>query len=1268
MVRKSTPATTASLDELAARWAPTAKDSTYDAAMVAGIYATHLTQADAASARATLDTTGYLERYLWPHFSQKTVADKALLLSIAITSNEKEGQNWASVDGATFGLFVDALLRLKMEADDLSLREHTYILRFLMFGIRQLETSHVARAMLKYTSLPVWAHLSEVQRSLAFADHPKLKRHWQNRVQATAPSSPAAKKRKTTVVDLEADFYASLMDDCKECLRSTDDSAVEYLVHSLNLFVDLLSQLPTRRFLRTLLLHRHLLLACRQSHWVTQHELLAKQAELLHFYAHFPIDDQTGHAWTTVEHKNELAARAHALQLAAFEQSPALHPLSLLPVAQLGDRTIVRQQLASIPHDVLRPFCLARGLVHEADGDDVDLVECFVDFFTQFTPPSLQSLPVYPTETDLWASDLASLDGILPTRKLNLQFLSVTDYLLRCYELYRLEAASAIALDLERVIDAMGPTLTPGHTTMFRSRHPMGLGVEQVRVVRVGKPAIGETHPAQVVAHINLDLGGQAPDVIAAWDSLHPNDVVFLAGVQALEDAPMDETGPLNAAERLGIHVVRGAQVLEVLDSVNKTVGELLENGKRYEAKGARRTLRVALDGAQYAADLAAGGTEIYARLNVLVRRVATKNHFHSVLTTMQDVLQTQRVQHALPSWLNDVFLGYGDPSAAHYRQLRANSDEATHLYDTFVDGHHALASFADPVSLLDEGSGKPVAPEAATSPFRLTATENGVVLTCATKSDDMPAAQGLRYTPAQVDAICSGVHDGLTLVTGAPGTGKTDVAAQIIANLYRSLNAQRIVVVAPTPAAVADLCAKLLALDVVDPGHMASLSATTVGDHNLSVAGRVTFLLLRREALLAQVETLASALNLAHLGASHSCAQAQYFYESHVRPQLAHLEANEALRAFCHATTAASMQTYLDGFFGQLETLGALEILRTPKQRGDYVLVKHARVVLMTAADAANARARLLAMGFQYATLVIDAAAQVPEVDALAPLVLQKDAAKLRRVILLGDDKALPPALQNAPLAAFSHLNQSLLQRLVRLGAPVVHLDRQGRTRPSLARLYASQYPGLTDLGCMAANPRFQRANPGFALPAQFIDAPRATAVNGENRVEAMWMLQLFQYLRRVGVPASEIAVLTATEAQKSLLLTMFKPHEATLGRPALVATIDESVGAHSPYVLLSLVHTTSVGALRDVRRLIAAVSRAALGLYIVGKKALFEACVDLTPVLGPLYARPTQLQLLPNESVATCSRLESDEAAPTTVQNAHELHEALAAMSLSD
>ncbi|OQR91986.1 intron-binding protein aquarius-like isoform X1 [Achlya hypogyna] len=1268
MVRKSTAATAASLDELTSRWSPTAQDNKYDASLVASIYASFVEPSDQTAARSTLETTGYLENYLWPHLTEAT-SEKNLLLSITVLSNEQEGQNWATVDGSKFALFVDALLRLKMVSNDLSLREHTFILRFLSYGIRQLEHSHVARTMLQYASLPVWTHLSEVQRNLAFAEHPKLKRHWQNRVQAKAPTSPPSKKRKTTpTVDLDADFYASLIDDCKECLRSEADDAATYLVHSLNLFIDLLSQLPTRRFLRTLVLHRHLLLACRQSHWITSHELLAKQAELLHFYAHFPIDDQTGHAWTTVEHMNELAGRAHALQLAAFEQSPALHPLSLLPVAQLGDRSIVRQQLATIPSDVLRPFCVARGLLHPADAD-VDVVECFVDAFTQYTPLSLTALPLYPTETELWGAELAAADGVLPTRKLNLQFLSFTDYLLRQYELCRLEAAATVRVDLETVLGAMQPARTAGGATMFRSRHPLGLALEHVRVVRVGKPAIGEQHPAQVVAQVTLDLAGQSAEVAAAWDGLQPQDVVFLAGVQATNtvDGAAPSASALNAAEVLGIHAVRGAEVLQVFDGQGHAVGEILEDGSRAAGKGSRRTIRVALDGAQYAADLAAGGSSVYGQLNVLVRRDANVNQFKNVLTTMQDLLSHQRVQQALPPWLADVFLGYGDPAAAHYRQLLKNCPETTELHDALVDGAHALASFPTPVSLVEATTGAACAdPQAIGGPFTLTTANDALVVKGHPATGDRKA--GLRFTPAQVDALRSGSHAGLTLVTGGPGTGKTAVAAQLIANLVRSHGDDRVVVVAPTAAALANLLAGLLSLGAVDPGAVLSLSSLAIGGHDLSVAGRTAFLLQRREALLAQVDGLAAALGLQHLGAGHSVAQARYVYDSHVRPQLAAVDgdAAAALHAFTHASTAPAMTAYLDKYFASLDALGALEIFRTPAQRGDYLLVKHARVVAMTAADAASARARLHAMGFRYATLVMDAAAQLREVDALVPLVLQANAARhLKRVVLLGDHRQLPPAVANAPLAAFSKGDQSLLMRLVRLGAPVVTLDHQGRARPSLGRLFAWHYPGLQDL--VVTNPAFSGANAGFRYTQQFVDVASATATDGVNRLEALWIVQLYQYMRHVGYSAADITVLATTTAQAALLRTMLAPHEATFGRPAAVLTVDESQGTQNQFVLLSLVETAHVGTLHDVRRAIVAVSRATLGLYVVGKKAVYESCVALRPVFGPLWALPTTLKLVDAERVGACTRKEADDdARAKSVKNAHQLHEILAALTL--
>jgi len=62
---------------------------------------------------------------------------------------------------------------------------------------------------------------------------------------------------------------------------------------------------------------------------------------------------------------------------------------------------------------------------------------------------------------------------------------------------------------------------------------------------------------------------------------------------------------------------------------------------------------------------------------------------------------------------------------------------------------------------------------------------------------------------------------------------------------------------------------------------------------------------------------------------------------------------------------------------------------------------------------------------------------------------------------------------------------------------------------------------------------------------------------------------------------------------------------------------------------VLVSLVRTKTVGHIRDVRRLIVALSRARLGLYVFGRQRLFEICHELEPAFKQLLRRPTKLWL---------------------------------------
>lgn len=52
-----------------------------------------------------------------------------------------------------------------------------------------------------------------------------------------------------------------------------------------------------------------------------------------------------------------------------------------------------------------------------------------------------------------------------------------------------------------------------------------------------------------------------------------------------------------------------------------------------------------------------------------------------------------------------------------------------------------------------------------------------------------------------------------------------------------------------------------------------------------------------------------------------------------------------------------------------------------------------------------------------------------------------------------------------------------------------------------------------------------------------------------------------------------------------------------------------------------------------RDVRRLVVAMSRARLGLYIFARVSLFQNCFELTPAFNQLTARPLQLHIRPHE-----------------------------------
>lgn len=341
----------------------------------------------------------------------------------------------------------------------------------------------------------------------------------------------------------------------------------------------------------------------------------------------------------------------------------------------------------------------------------------------------------------------------------------------------------------------------------------------------------------------------------------------------------------------------------------------------------------------------------------------------------------------------------------------------------------------------------------------------------------------------------------------------------------------------------------------------------------------------------------------------------------------------------------------HLRNLFAELEECRAFELLKLERDRGNYLLTRQARVVAMTCTHAALKRRDFVRLGFKFDTLVMEEAAQILEIETFIPMLLQRTedgAHRLKRVVLLGDHHQLPPVVKNLAFQKFSHLDQSLFTRFVRLGVPRVTLDAQGRARPSLARLYAWRYPGgLANLPPVLGGAH-ALANAGFAHELQFVDVGDCDG-RGEsepvphflqNLGEAEYAVSVYMYMRLLGYPAERITLLATYQGQKALLRDVVARRCAghpLFGAPGAIATVDQYQGQQNDYVLLSLVRTRAVGHLRDVRRLVVALSRARLGLYVFGRQALFASAAELQPALGQLFALPTRLAVVPGEGHPT-------------------------------
>lgn len=1223
-----------------------------------------------------------------------------------------------------FGPFFKGIIRLALSDDlefELTGDDRYQLLTFFNFTFNNIEIDFVHEQIRKYMPLSIWFNLSETKRRIELAKLSKrIRLAWKKledqdrRLDADLLKERMFERKfiylyvrqflsflQTAVInstpsDNEMDTTEKEAEPILSQPTLVKDKAL-YCQRFIEFVIDLESQLPLRRFFHALLEDTHFIVRCQLSnlarHKSAEGQLFNHLVELLLLYSRFEIDIMSGDPLTDVDILRKHEQKILNLQKVLWSKYEHLKKFATKPVKSIDNPAALYKIVTSFDsREELFEFLSSIGLVDkdnmsEQDREDAPLMaSILMNYYRRYDSQmkKINSIPLFPNESVIWDTNLVpdqyyNYEYPLALPKLNLQFLTLSDYLLRNFMLFKNESSYDIRQDIEDGIVRSKCRWTADGKFATGPKQRMALVIKHFNVMDVEKPKLGQKCPARVKARVVLNMDYVRPEWKREWEQLRRHDTCFLVSFRKPEDEDQLGWPEGTFPAKNSIKFVRGCEIEGLLDSDGKLIDEYMETPKFTDNI---RTFLVWLDCNQYQMDqemLDERNIVVYDKFHMIVRRKPEKNNFKGVLETIRSLINTRFV---VPIWLRNLLIGFGDPSEAVPDSLRGEGEPLVLDYhDTFVDFDHLVKSFEviKPDYKIVSGDCRE---EDLVPPFKVKFDDKIKELTVIPYKilsrgpypTVAPKANSLRFTPEQVRAVTSGLQRGLTMVVGPPGTGKTDVAVQILSTLYHSNPEQRTLIVTHSNQALNQIFGKMIELDVQE-SHLLRMGH---GEEDLDSAqdfsrqGRIKHVLRKRRELLTVANNLARSLGLT-LGEDLTCQSAEYFYSYHIAPlwesydkliSSDDIQMDDIGREFPFADffsdapqplfrkvsieedleIAHGCYRYIRRLFDQLHAFRPFEIFNNASDRSKYLLIREAKIIAMTCTHAGLRRKELVEMNFQYDNILMEETAQILEIETTIPLLLQNPengVNRLKRWIMIGDHNQLPPIIQNSAFQKFSNMEQSLFARFIRLGVPHIELDAQGRARPSLCDLYRWRYKGLRELEIVGANLEFKMANAGFLHEYQLINVEDYRGIGEstpmsyyyQNRGEAEYVIAVYKYMRIIGYPADKITILTTYNGQKQLLRDLIEQEctkDAYIGKPSKVTTVDKFQGQQNDYVLLSLVRTKTVGHLRDIRRLVVAMSRARLGLYLFARVSLFRASIELQPAMRLLTRRPQELCLL--------------------------------------
>jgi len=292
------------------------------------------------------------------------------------------------------------------------------------------------------------------------------------------------------------------------CIKSEDE---EYQAAVLSVLNDLLSLLPTRRFVPTLIEDHQLVLQTKSSPFLT----------ILEQTLQHPVNSFTAAPKET--NGDDLTQ----FQLTLWNNyRDHLEVLALYNHSYLSRTEVLESHLSALSKDMLTSLCEDLGI-----RPSPYMLKALIKKFS--APPIPLSKPTFATEKDFDTVPDGYTGAVLPLPKLGNGFLSLDDYLKRNIELCRLES--------------VGETKSVVQDAISRDWSRFGADMTEFVVHDIGKPQINSALPTWVEARGNIDVGRMRQEHRVEWESMRRGEILFLT----------------NKA----MSVVRGAEVWQLLNT-----------------------------------------------------------------------------------------------------------------------------------------------------------------------------------------------------------------------------------------------------------------------------------------------------------------------------------------------------------------------------------------------------------------------------------------------------------------------------------------------------------------------------------------------------------------------------------------------------------------------------------------------------------------------------------------------------------------------------